>query len=238
MANIDPPIYKGPYLENEDGSLSYLGPDLLPRPFGGGNATVPDNAPIQSPQAFVDVAPLFLSSLTNGNTTLDLSSHALTFCRGGDGTEFGLALWATICGNYSGSPTINLSNNDLASVDEILASLVAVSAAGIVGTLDLSAGTNAAPSKPDAATYASDSSYVRTGDLNGHPLYYNGGNHIGYNGTQWVWYDTNPAVADDSATSGDAPFPWLATGWNNPVTQAPNADLQTLLNNSWTINTN
>lgn len=126
---------------------SRSGPQIIPR-GGSGNATVPPDAPIQPPQSFVDYYPLVVAAISSDN--LDLSNKGITYILGGKSgatsSSFGIVQWTVNEADTIGNPVITLSGNALASVNEILSSLVADPVAlAADGTLDLSGGTNAAP---------------------------------------------------------------------------------------------
>lgn len=108
-----------------------------------GNATVPNNAPIQPPQAFVDVAAKFVYGAHNSNsTTANASGAGITTL--GAGFPVNFAYYVT---NFLSSvPTLDCSNNALstASVDAILTGLGALSVTG-TPTLKLHGGSNATP---------------------------------------------------------------------------------------------
>lgn len=110
---------------------------------GGGNATVPEDAPIQPPQAFVDVfSDPEVFSDANSNGLWDFSNHGITYIRDTDAFLYPLAALA----NYSyGSARFNFSENALPveNVDAILAKLGSIGFSN--GVLNLSGGTNAEP---------------------------------------------------------------------------------------------
>lgn len=87
---------------------------------GGGNATVPEDAPIQPPQAFVDAAPKIAAS-SAGSQPLNLSGMGITRYNAqliddnAYETYLGFAvLFAALTGEGSGA---NLSNNSIGVED-------------------------------------------------------------------------------------------------------------------------
>lgn len=110
---------------------------------GGGNATVPADAPIQPPQAAVNVgvsASLF-TAITE-DQSLDFSSKAITSID----PDLILAINA-ICVSLTGGQagTFDLSGNDLTqqNVDDILEALAGSGTS--FGTINLSGGSSASP---------------------------------------------------------------------------------------------
>lgn len=111
---------------------------------GGGNATVPADAPIHPPQAFVDNIREFSKFTSDG---LVLSDRGITYLdpalivdMNTDGGWFPIAL------SYSGFPSINLSGNVLsvANINAILEAIVYFGPAGNY-TLNLSGNGMGAP---------------------------------------------------------------------------------------------
>lgn len=106
-----------------------------------GNATVPTDAPILPAQAFVSAMPILSAALRqNGVQTLDLSGMGISSITSGELIGGALA----IVGENVGAPTLDLAGNSLNanSVNLVLAAALDV---GGTGVLDLSGGTNAAP---------------------------------------------------------------------------------------------
>lgn len=220
-----------------------------------GNATVPGSAPIQPPQAFVDFSIANPSRTNTGEFVLtdasatDINSQTYFY----DGVPSPIDTIEVIC-----------SGNALSveSVNDLLAHLAFLAANNIQwnnGTLDLSGGTNAAPTQQDAnqTVAAGDSSfragaYRKNGTHNAKP-YYNAAvdfdnpvvSSVSWSGTQWECYDTN---GDLVYLSLDAvAFPWLATFISFPpigidpvpVFSGPvNADVLVLIAAGWTVTTN
>jgi hypothetical protein len=118
----------------------------LPRPVdtvGGGNATVPDNAPIQPPQAFVDTLTKLLSTAGEiGNFQISWPNLGIV--------SFSTVILDTQVADQGAPYGLDLSGNALsaASVNAILAWYAANYSLGAAGDqfIDLSGGTNAAPS--------------------------------------------------------------------------------------------
>lgn len=111
-----------------------------------GNATVPSNAAIQPPQAFVDAMQDITEDVFS-SYYIDLSNRGLTYCRPGDDPATGIIsylLYATY--TLSTPPTLKLNGNAITNTNEILANFVALTDSySIHCTVDLSGGTNAAP---------------------------------------------------------------------------------------------
>lgn len=110
----------------------------------GGNATVPNDAPIQPPQAFVD---MFSRQISNGYGGLNYSNLGITHL-----TEIGsyvIAYEARYAHNLNGDSYPNLAGNalDADSVNEVLSYMVAQFPEAVSGELilTLTGGTNAAP---------------------------------------------------------------------------------------------
>lgn len=108
-------------------------------PVGGGtgNATVPADAPIQPPQAFVDAYPLFLNAFGD-ETQLNLSGIGITHL---DPNLLNSYLSAQT--HAYGAASVDLSGNALDAAE--VNTLLYVCTGFPPGTLDLSGGTNAAP---------------------------------------------------------------------------------------------
>jgi hypothetical protein len=116
---------------------------------GGGNATVPIDALIQPPQAFVDNIGFFAAIIRDNN------GHPLTPPNRANIEALdpvlvlSYAQGVTRDGGYGDPPTIDLSGAKLnqATVNSILAELSTYWAANYLsgGTLNISGGTNAAP---------------------------------------------------------------------------------------------
>lgn len=120
--------------DNGDGSYSIA---------VNGNAQVPASAPIQPPQAFVDNSAKFFTAIANGTTSLDISNTNTSFVEPGASAEvFGVWGFCAVA-SALGSPVMNFSGNKITNTDAILAACVASNVPN--GTLDLSGGTNAAP---------------------------------------------------------------------------------------------
>jgi hypothetical protein len=125
------------------------------RPFGqvssggSGNATVPDDAPIQPPQAFVDnirFSPSF------DGTGLDLHSKGITHISSSllYGDTVTPPSWARFARVFESDTNVKLNGNALpeSDVNSILAAAVSFDVSygpGLAWSLDLSGGTNAAP---------------------------------------------------------------------------------------------
>lgn len=138
----------------------------------GGNATVPNDAPIQPPQAFVDLFPQIVGTdptkFCGYTSIIDLSNRGMTKCSG-DYLHTGIV--------NGGPSNIDLSGNalTLSEVDAILAVFLLNEDPATI--LDLSGGTNAAPTLPvfkidfNNLTVADGSSYGFC-SINGAPLVY------------------------------------------------------------------
>lgn len=110
-----------------------------------GNATVPSNAPIQPSQAFVDNIGSILI-MANAGTAFDLSNKGITsFVVGQDVSTSPILCAFSIASQLAGAPNINLSGNAIANTNAILADLVPFAGGVSGGTINLSGGTNAAP---------------------------------------------------------------------------------------------
>ncbi len=109
--------------------------DYCPPPpaSSGGNATVPADAPIQPPQAFVDTVALLLTTLDFRFSGLDLNGKGITSLDGGL-----LATWSVARENSGAAHAIDLSFNAVPSAG-INALLAALASADVgPGSVDLS----------------------------------------------------------------------------------------------------
>lgn len=233
------------------------------------NAHVPANAPIQPPQAWVDLAPLYFFAAT-GDDFPDLSNRGLTsVLGGGDSSTFSLVSLLRAYSSTTGAyPFLNLSGNALTNTDDILAGFAEFTLNYLVSGLniDLSGGTNAAPTPARAAESVDVADHYRpTGSapLDADPIAL-----LPYNGVNGeVTFD--PAIGfSASGTSGgaiivgimDLPGVEAVAGYiadrlaNDTlylpgvnyiagstvitVDAIPDADLQTLLSNGWSVTTN
>lgn len=200
---------------------------------GGGNATVPNDAPIQPAQAYVDNI-IYFTNLDNGYPTmpLPLSNKGITFLDADLIHRWFARTWQVA----------NLSGNALSesNVNAILARLVADSdSAYNASEINLSGGTNAAPTiTPAAAIASSGESNINVSPLFdreqpqlGKPTYGDSvdGNsdtvQIVYTNSQiplaagglsdstpkWVIYDPNGDIIYFS--TDDVAYPWLITTW-------------------------
>lgn len=92
---------------------------------GGGNAVVPNDAPILPYQQFVDNIGLFQPDMSAGQTTVDVSNKGITFL---DFSSAGMVFKCFYAiGNYVGVPTFNAGDNPLGvdTVNGVLALFVA-----------------------------------------------------------------------------------------------------------------
>lgn len=231
-----------------------------PTPGAGGNATVPPDAPIQPPQAFVDNVTKFQPNFNlNTGNVVDISNQGITFIETADN---GLVFkWAYSVGNSMGTPNLNASGNalTLAVVDALLASFVAnigTFGGSGPGILDLSGGTNAAPTQDTAVVSGSgtpeaDGTYTDRGASGGKRFYTlvgqanNNSNFcIVWSGSaRWeIWGATDLLYT----STDDTQFPWQATfvsGVGTGVDPAPtasstNSSQAALITAGWTITTN
>ena len=133
----------------------------------GGNATVPVDAPIQPAQAFVDNIEAATFAIPNTGT-LVLSNQEITYIKPGSALDgFNLYAYVRFVASLGGVPSILLDGNKITNTNAILAAIAAVVVDNSVsgGTLDLSGGTNAAPTGQgliDKATLESNGWTVAT----------------------------------------------------------------------------
>lgn len=115
-----------------------------PPSSGGGNATVPVDAPILPAQAFVDN----IAALSHIRAALNLSNKSITHFSAATLLYDGSNGWMHDAWGVSNQADVNLSGNALSAseVNGILAAALAFCIAdSAVTNLDLSGGTNAAP---------------------------------------------------------------------------------------------
>lgn len=109
-----------------------------------GNATVPGTFPIQPPQVGVDNITQFVIGPSTG--TISLSGKGITSLQSltaGTGGLYDCVITMTQTGN---GVVVDLSINAITNTNAILAAMVqAFNSGGVVGSIDLSGGTNAAP---------------------------------------------------------------------------------------------
>lgn len=214
-----------------------------------GNAVVPNDAPIQPAQAFVDNIALFVPDYASpANAILDLSNKGITKI-----DDIICARFAVAIGNNGIGPAqFNFSGNALPSdqIEALLSTLAAVLAGG-GGTLNISGGTNAVPLvnvqeavRITGTTDLTATSFVmnQTG-VNGKNEYNKIGTnlYITWDGAQWI-------IDDQSGTyytsPDDTPTPDLATfgagAGGTPIVHPWNKN-RTILETTdafWTVITN
>lgn len=119
------------------------GEDMFQIRKSSGNAIVPGGAPIQPPQAFVNASAAIISTFgsATGGDPLNISNLAITSIDSGF-----LEAFAELQNSNAGAGGFNLSANALtvSTVNAILSAMVD-SGLGSGFVLDLSGGTNAAP---------------------------------------------------------------------------------------------
>lgn len=243
---------------------SRSGPQIIPR-GGGGNATVPPDAPIQPAQAFVDNIDALLLNLGPGSgAALDLSNKSITSVTIGTKSSSPFGAWFVVYNQTIGAPNLNLSGNAIATatVVTILSDCVALANSdGVVATLNLSGQTPAAPptlncmSVAGAGTAAANGAYTPRGTVNGKE-YYNlvgqpdstsgyaiGWEDFGIAGIQWGITDSVSAVlyisSDDVATP-DLVTTWLVAPSGSlpvPTVTSANTSKVQLVAAGWTVTT-
>lgn len=102
-----------------------LGLQTVQEQESSGNATVPPDAPIQPPQAFVDNIAKFQPDMSAAQQVVDISNQEITFL---DYSSAGMVFKSMFAiGNYVGAPTLDAGGNPLAVdvVNGVLALFVA-----------------------------------------------------------------------------------------------------------------
>lgn len=120
--------------------LQAISAGLVANPPGGGNATVPNDAMIQPPQAYVDNIEQF--TVINGD--LDLSNKGITRFLG----NVGGSPYVNYLGNQhdnGNSPTLNFTGNAIPTGDINGIVQVIFDNGNIIAGFDLSGGTNGIP---------------------------------------------------------------------------------------------
>lgn len=229
---------------------SRFGPQIIPR-GGSGNATVPPDAPIQPPQAFVDCNTQLFQFGNANFSTIPVSRFDGTLA--GNFVQFEVLLGGDpnfVVNNAGSSLPVGDINGTLSTIAGLI---------GIVGpgSIDLSGGTNAAPTQTQmnvsgAGTSAINGSYTQRGTASGKPFF----NLVGqpdsnmaycivWTGTKWVILDSLGLV--NYSSTDDTTLPSLATFSIDsgeigvapaPTLTSTNADQATLIADGWTVTTN
>jgi hypothetical protein len=201
---------------------------------GGGNATVPNDAPILPVQAFVDASYQFGNSRTAG---LSLSNKSIT------------KISAWISNSYAGAVNgIDLSSNALnqSEVNGILSFLSGSTGEGHSGTFDLSGGANATPTNGAANADAWNLNIEIGGDafvrFNVHsiPVSISAGSTLAdFSGNAMSASEVNALLAFLVANYPDLMWTLdLSGGTNAAPTGQGITDKNTLISNGWTVTTN
>lgn len=187
-----------------------------------GGASVPADAPIQPPQAFVDNIGLFAVKPATG-TNYDLSNKGITGFVVGTLGSAPVASSLYLCADLQGGVfSLDLSGNALASVDQILTDLVTLRGEiSFIANVNISGGASVAPTQntavvAGAGTALANGSYTARGMRNGKPYYNllgqpdsNADDVIQWDGAQWVILGVG--LAEYYVSPDNVAFPWLAT---------------------------
>lgn len=224
----------------------------------GGNATVPGDAPIQPPQAFVDAIALFIHDPNLGEVLTCESKGIVSIAIDlADIQSNILRLWSIAAADDSGDPQEfhfagNLFNQTTS--DNVLV-VCAKASVGTNVTVDLTGAGMAAPSLNGVSVQAAGSAplnggYSPRGTVNG-KTYYNllfqptdsTQNSVAWSGSQWIITDSDGVTLYIGTGGGNNP--WDVAVWSVGTGELPvptvthaNYGAATILANGGTVTTN
>jgi hypothetical protein len=198
---------------------------LMYSPRGGGNATVPNDAPILPAQAFVDNIAKFIG----GGVThsINISNQGITHLDG----EMVMIGWAQDVESANAHFDLNASGNAIptSDVDSLLAQFILSQIHTAV--LNVSGGTSGLPTPNPAVkaaftvgTSAHEGWFIENGTLNGKTFYQldvNNDTSLSWHDGQWSLDDVDDGQVYFS--NQDVAEPWNVTVWQTGTAAAPSS---------------